>query len=163
MPITTISSREFNQKTSEAKKAAEKGPVFLTDRGRTAHGLMTIESYEQMNHGGKNILDMLAMPEADRIEGFDEFIPSSRGIARPTDLEVDFKGGTCSIPTSSPKYAKRKPAWQMQISFPGSARPRRTVFFLPLSLWRSWRLGFYGWNAGIFGRAPFCDTRLSNS
>jgi hypothetical protein len=33
MAITTISSREFNQDTSRAKKAALQGPVIITDRG----------------------------------------------------------------------------------------------------------------------------------
>jgi predicted nucleic acid-binding protein len=37
MTITTISSREFNQDTSGAKKAARMGPVFITDRGKPAH------------------------------------------------------------------------------------------------------------------------------
>ena len=37
VPITTLSSREFNQNASEAKKAANNGPVFITDRGRPAH------------------------------------------------------------------------------------------------------------------------------
>ena len=32
MPITTLSSREFNQDSSRAKKAANDGPVFITDR-----------------------------------------------------------------------------------------------------------------------------------
>ena len=33
MPITTLTSREFNQDTSRAKKAARSGPVVNTDRG----------------------------------------------------------------------------------------------------------------------------------
>lgn len=33
MSITTFSSRELNQYTSRAKKAAKNGPVFVTDRG----------------------------------------------------------------------------------------------------------------------------------
>jgi len=33
MTITTLSSREFNQDTSGAKKAAQLGPVIITDRG----------------------------------------------------------------------------------------------------------------------------------
>ena len=32
MSITKLSSREFNQDTSRAKRAAKKGPVFITDR-----------------------------------------------------------------------------------------------------------------------------------
>ncbi|AZE22438.1 VapB protein (antitoxin to VapC) [Pseudomonas chlororaphis subsp. aureofaciens] len=46
MPITTISSREFNQDTSGAKKASRNGPVIITDRGRPAHVLLSIEDYE---------------------------------------------------------------------------------------------------------------------
>jgi hypothetical protein len=30
MAVTTLSSREFNQDTSRAKKAAQRGPVFIT-------------------------------------------------------------------------------------------------------------------------------------
>jgi PHD/YefM family antitoxin component YafN of YafNO toxin-antitoxin module len=41
MNITTISSREFNQDVSRAKRIAFKGPVFITDRGRPAHVLLT--------------------------------------------------------------------------------------------------------------------------
>lgn len=33
MTATTMTSREFNQDTSRAKRAAESGPVFITDRG----------------------------------------------------------------------------------------------------------------------------------
>lgn len=45
---TQISGREFNQDTSGAKKAAEKGPVYITDRGRPAHVLLTFDAYEGM-------------------------------------------------------------------------------------------------------------------
>jgi len=31
MAITKLSSREFNQNTSRAKRAAKRGPVFITD------------------------------------------------------------------------------------------------------------------------------------
>ncbi|HEX4032186.1 MAG TPA: hypothetical protein VHX20_17615 [Terracidiphilus sp.] len=42
MAITTLSSREFNQDVSRAKRAAKKGPVFVTDRGRPSHVLLTV-------------------------------------------------------------------------------------------------------------------------
>ena len=48
MTITTISSREFNQDTSRAKKAASEGPVFITDRGKPAHVLLSIEDYQRI-------------------------------------------------------------------------------------------------------------------
>jgi prevent-host-death family protein len=62
MTITTLSSREFNQDTSRAKKAAQKGPVFITDRGKPAHVLLSIEEYRRLTDKGDSIVDMLAMP-----------------------------------------------------------------------------------------------------
>jgi len=69
MPITTLSSREFNQDTSRAKKAAADGPVFITDRGTPAHVLLSIEAYRRLTGGSDSIIDRLAMPPgADDIE-----------------------------------------------------------------------------------------------
>lgn len=60
--ITTFSSREFNQDTSRAKKAASQGPVFITDRGKPAHVLLSIEEYQRLTGGPRKIADALAMP-----------------------------------------------------------------------------------------------------
>jgi len=48
MPVTTFSSREFNQDTGRAKKAAANGPVFITDRGKPAHVLLSIKEYRRI-------------------------------------------------------------------------------------------------------------------
>jgi prevent-host-death family protein len=66
--VTTVSSREFNQDTSGAKKAALEGPVFITDRGRPAYVLVTIEDYQKLAGGAVSIVDMLVMPDADDID-----------------------------------------------------------------------------------------------
>jgi prevent-host-death family protein len=68
MAITKLSSREFNQDTSRAKRAAKRGPVFITDRGRPSHVLLTAEEYERITGGQKSIVDLLAMPQAADIE-----------------------------------------------------------------------------------------------
>lgn len=68
MTITTISSREFNQDTSGAKKAARKGPVFITDRGKPAHVLLSIEDYQKLTGLNADIVDLLVMPEAADID-----------------------------------------------------------------------------------------------
>lgn len=68
MTITTLSSREFNQRASEAKRAANNGPVFITDRGRPAHVLMTFEDYQKLTKQRRNIADALAMPGIADIE-----------------------------------------------------------------------------------------------
>lgn len=80
----TLSSREFNQDTGRAKKAAEKGPVIITDRGRPAHVLLSFEDYEKLTTKTQNILEMLACPEADAID-FD--FPTMRDeIHKPVNL-----------------------------------------------------------------------------
>jgi prevent-host-death family protein len=66
--ITTLTSREFNQDASRAKKAANKGPVFITDRGKPAHVLLTVEAYRQLSGSRRKIADILAMQGADDIE-----------------------------------------------------------------------------------------------
>jgi len=85
MTITTLSSREFNQDTGRAKKAAKKGPVFITDRGRPAHVLLTIEEFQKLTGTHPSIVDMLAMPGGADIE-FEP--PRLRGpVSRPADLD----------------------------------------------------------------------------
>ena len=83
MTITTLTSREFNQHASDAKKAAKRGPVFITDRGRPAHVLLSIEEYRKLTGGHERIAELLAMPGAEEIE-LD--VPPMREIARPADL-----------------------------------------------------------------------------
>jgi hypothetical protein len=45
--ITTLSSRELNHDVSSAKKAAQDGPVVITDRGKPSHVLMTYDEFCQ--------------------------------------------------------------------------------------------------------------------
>ena len=68
MSIVTISSREFNQNISKAKKDARNNPVIITDRGKPAHVLLSIEQYRQITKSEKNLLDLLAMPSAADID-----------------------------------------------------------------------------------------------
>lgn len=84
MPITTLSSRQFNQDTSKARKAAKHGPVFITDRGRPAHVLLSIGDYEKLAGPRRSIVDLLAMPGVEDIA----FEPARiRGqLHRPADL-----------------------------------------------------------------------------
>ena len=49
-------------------RASSNGPVFITDRGRPAHVLLTIREYQRITNKRESILDLLAMPEAAEIE-----------------------------------------------------------------------------------------------
>ena len=68
MGCTIVSSREFNQDVSKAKRDTLKGPVFITDRGRAAHVLLSISDYQKITDKDKNIAELLAMPEAAEID-----------------------------------------------------------------------------------------------
>lgn len=83
MTITTLSSREFNQRISEAKKAANTGPVFITNRGKPEHVLLNVKDYKQLTGCHQKIADLLAMPDVD---GVTLDFPQLRDPARPADL-----------------------------------------------------------------------------
>lgn len=83
MTITTMTSREFNQDAGRAKRAAEAGPVFITDRGRPAHVLLTAAQYQALAGRRASLADVLAMPAAAAI---DFEAPRSRARHRPADL-----------------------------------------------------------------------------
>ena len=68
MTVTSFSSRDFNQDVSRAKKATGNGPVFVTDRGKPAHVLLSIEQYRQLTGARRNIADSLAMPGIEDVE-----------------------------------------------------------------------------------------------
>ncbi|MGB3411381.1 MAG: type II toxin-antitoxin system Phd/YefM family antitoxin [Microthrixaceae bacterium] len=81
---TQMSSREFNQDTSGAKKAAEYGPVYITDRGRPAHVLLTFDAYEDLV-GPHRALDLLAEPPGVADVGF--VPPKDSDVAQPASFE----------------------------------------------------------------------------
>lgn len=83
MTITTLSSRELNQDVTRAKKATKSGPVFITDRGKPAHVLLSFEDYQHLTKQRRSIADSLAMPGIENIE----FEPQRVTIeTRPADL-----------------------------------------------------------------------------
>lgn len=85
MASTTISSREFNQDAGGAKKAAEKGPVIITDRGRPSHVLLSYEAYERLVGKELSLLAALGMQGGEDIE-FDP--PKLTGpLTKPVDLD----------------------------------------------------------------------------
>jgi PHD/YefM family antitoxin component YafN of YafNO toxin-antitoxin module len=83
MSITSLSSRELNHDVGRAKKAAQKGPVVITDRGKPSHVLMTYSDFERLTGKPGNLLEALAMPGLSAIE----FEPARAHIA-PRELDL---------------------------------------------------------------------------
>ncbi len=84
MSVTTVTSREFNQDVTRAKRAARQGPVFITDRGKPAHVLLSIEDYRQLTAERRSIVEALSMPGLADIE---LEVPRSRELPRPARFE----------------------------------------------------------------------------
>ena len=74
-----VTSRDFNQDVSAAKRAARLEPVFVTDRGRPTHVLMSIEEFRRLSGQKDSIVDLLAWsgpdvpapPSAERWDGLE--------------------------------------------------------------------------------------------
>ncbi len=63
-----MTSREFNQDTARAKREAAQGPVFITDRGRPTHVLLTVEEYERMAARPRTVAEAFYWPGAADVE-----------------------------------------------------------------------------------------------
>jgi prevent-host-death family protein len=61
--MKVVSSRDFNQDVSQAKRAARIEPVFITDRGRPTHVLMSIENFKHLTGQTETMVDLLAMSD----------------------------------------------------------------------------------------------------
>ena len=60
--MKVISSREFNQDVSQAKRFALTETVFVTDRGKATHVLMSVDAYKRLMGESETLVDMLAAP-----------------------------------------------------------------------------------------------------
>lgn len=83
MSISTFTSREFNQSASEAKKASLNGPVFITDRGKPSHVLLSIDDYRKLSGGAITLADALAQRSESNVE-FE--VPRVGKLFREVDL-----------------------------------------------------------------------------
>jgi len=85
MTVKRMTSREFNQNTGGAKRAAEKGPVYVTDRGRPSHVLLTFEDYEWLAANQPSMIETLSKPPG--VEDVNIEIPVSREVAKPARFD----------------------------------------------------------------------------
>jgi prevent-host-death family protein len=80
----TMTSRQFNQDTSGAKRAAEHGPVVITDRGHPTHVLLTYREYERVM-GSDRLLELLGEPAG--VADVELTLTRSTEVARSADLD----------------------------------------------------------------------------
>lgn len=66
--MTTMSAREFNRDVSAAKRQAADGPVVITDRGRPAFVLLSIDEYQRLGNRDVDVVERLSMDDDLDIE-----------------------------------------------------------------------------------------------
>ncbi len=83
--IKKLTSREFNQDTSGAKRAARRGPVYITDRGRPSHVLLTFADYQRLSGSQPGIIERLGEPAG--VEDALLEVEASRDRAEPAGFD----------------------------------------------------------------------------
>jgi len=83
MPAT-FTSRDFNRDPGRIKRAAQSGPVFITDRNKPSLVVLAIKDYERLASLGTSLLNVL-MPDDD--QDFEFEAPKARITVRPADLD----------------------------------------------------------------------------
>jgi hypothetical protein len=66
--MITITSKDFNQDAGRAKRAATDGPVFITDRGKPAHVLLSIDDYSKLAGIRRNAVELPACRETENFD-----------------------------------------------------------------------------------------------
>jgi PHD/YefM family antitoxin component YafN of YafNO toxin-antitoxin module len=66
--MKVVTSREFNQDVSQAKRFALSETVFVTDRGKATHVLMSVEAYKRLMGESETLVDLLAAPAPIPVE-----------------------------------------------------------------------------------------------
>lgn len=84
--MTVMTSREFNQNTSLAKKYAQTAPVIITNRGKPAYVLIRYEDYQapKATQNALETLMALAHPDVSDVEL--PLRPRSKAQRKPVDF-----------------------------------------------------------------------------
>ena len=98
MSVHTYSSRDFTRDVGAANRAAAKGPVFITDRGRPAFALLKIEDYYHLAGQQKEslleVMDAIAGGAALGLAG--ETVGGGGIEFEPPRLHVKFRAAKLS-------------------------------------------------------------------
>ena len=87
------SGRNFTRDVGAAKRAAQAGPVFITDCGRSAFALLTIEDYYQLaGQQEESLLDVMDAIACEPAGGLAGEMVTGGGIQfEPPRLQVKFR------------------------------------------------------------------------
>ena len=82
-----MSSREFNQQLSHAKKMAETEPVIITNRGKPEFVFLKYEDYEKQEKSSQSIAELFASYSCPDIADVElEIPPRYKAHRRPVEF-----------------------------------------------------------------------------
>ncbi|MCL2781765.1 MAG: type II toxin-antitoxin system Phd/YefM family antitoxin [Actinomycetia bacterium] len=81
--MTAVTSQEFNRNPTSVKRKADEGPVYITERGRIAYVVTTIDEYRRLT-GAPKVDLVTALQSGDPDDDYD--IPVAEIEFRPVDL-----------------------------------------------------------------------------
>jgi len=79
--VKTVSSREFNQDFSGAKRASKQGPVFITDRGKPSHVLLSIEEYRALSNNRLSVAEAFEQLPSIETDDFPRVMTGTTRVA----------------------------------------------------------------------------------
>lgn len=79
-PARIMTGRNFNQTTGTAKRAAQDGPVVITNRGRPSHVLLSFEHYRELVKRRPSVAEILGGPPG--VADIDFELPGRDDVAR---------------------------------------------------------------------------------
>ncbi len=69
--MSTVTGREFNQRPSQIKRAAEREPVVITEHDRPSFVLMTYDEYQRLHNAPEDLAAWLEMDSGEADIDFD--------------------------------------------------------------------------------------------
>lgn len=67
--MSTVTSKDFNRNPTSVKRQADRGPVYITERGRIAYVVVSIESYRRLRAApADDLVSFLQSDEPDDYE-----------------------------------------------------------------------------------------------
>ncbi|TXJ07440.1 MAG: type II toxin-antitoxin system Phd/YefM family antitoxin [Acinetobacter sp.] len=71
--MSILSSRDFNQNVSQAKRLSYQEPVFITDRGTPSHVLLSYQQYQRLRQHDQSNAERLGMSAQNLAKIDDDF------------------------------------------------------------------------------------------
>ena len=86
MQTKHFTSQQFNEDAEGARRAAQEGPVVITDHGRPTYVLLSIEDYQRLVSKQIDMVRLMGLPAG--VEDIELELPARREILGHADFDA---------------------------------------------------------------------------